>query len=450
MKTKLSLQLIIISLIVSLLPSSTFAQSMIGDLLLYDDTSRTPSGITAYNPETGERIQLPVTSSAGSIRTSGDGRIAYIQDNDVWVLDVLNTPNNPINITQTPDEQEIAIKWTPDGSLLQYKVGSTPDPYILYNYDGNKSLAVNLGYYIDQYWSQDGWYITSDRDNTGDFSWYIWNGQERINIEFPSLLSEPVWQTFNWTSNNHLFITIGYNEQGYMMPIGSTQIFYWNGDTVQEIIRPRADETFMLSEWSNDGRLTFYTSAENSINLWYIWDGVSFTSEGTPDMSVITPINTSEEVMSSIEWIPDGRLAVVTAGNLESGSLLGHPFVCNTSCRTEVYLWDEQGLTQLTDPDWSGGSGGFLIDSHDNGYIVVSPFDGLRINGVIIFDNNLEIIFSSIGPYSLSRWSADGNLAFCRLDDLLVWDGENTTELSRRTYSKWLMSDSYSMVCSTG
>ena len=75
-----------------LILSSVVAQSSVNDLLLYFDTNREPPGITAYNPTNGEAIQLPVRVEVESIRTSGDGRIAYVEDNDVWVLDVLNAP----------------------------------------------------------------------------------------------------------------------------------------------------------------------------------------------------------------------------------------------------------------------------------------------------------------------------------------------------------------------
>jgi hypothetical protein len=198
---------------------------------------------------------------------------------------------------------------------------------------------VDAGYHVEQYWNEDGWYVASNRDNTDEFSWYVWNGKERVDLDFPLLPSEPVWQAFQWTPNNHLFITIGYREQEYMQPIGPTQVFYWNRAAVQEIARPMQAETFMLGEWSNDGRLTFYTSNDNSIDRWYIWDGISFTPDGIPDMSILAPINSSTEAISSITWMPDGRLAIVAAGNPESDSLFGHPFSCLHPCATQVYLY---------------------------------------------------------------------------------------------------------------
>lgn len=446
MKTKLTLKTLTASIFSLVLLSPVFVQAAIGNLLLYFDSDRELPGITAYNPASGEKIYLPVTSEVEGIRTSGDGRIAYIQDNDVWVLDVLNAPVDPIRITQTPDEQEILIDWTPDSSLLQYKVGSSPGPYLLYNYDGEETIPVGLGYHLEQVWNADGWYVVSDRDNTEEFSWYVWDGQQRLDLNFPVLPSEPLWQGFLWTPNNHLFITIGYREQEYMQPIGPTQVFYWNGDAVREVARPSQDETFMLGTWSADRRLTFYTSSDDTIEKWYIWDGSSFTSDGIPDMSVLVPINTVEEVIGSIDWMPDGRLAIVAAGNAEVDSLFGHPFSCIAPCATQVYLWDEQRLIQVTDNDFQG----LLIDPNESGYIAVSFFDGLHIYGIIVFDTELEVVFRSGGPYSLSRWSADENLAFCRGDTLLVWDGQDTVELSSRTYSQWLMSESFGMLCSTG
>jgi hypothetical protein len=445
MKTKHTLQTLAASILSLVLLSPIFAQSTIGDLLLYFDSDRELPGITAYNPANGEKIYLPVTSEVEGIKTSGDGRIAYIQDNDVWILDVINAPDDPISITQTPDEQEILIDWTPDSSLLQYKVGSSPGP-LLYNYDGEETIPVGLGYHLEQVWHVDGWYVASDNDNTDEFSWYVWDGQQKLDLNFPVLPSEPMWQDFLWTPNNHLFITIGYRKQEYMQPIGPTQVFYWNGVAVHEIARPMSDETFILSEWSRDGRLTFYISSDTSINRWYIWDGISFTTEGIPDMSTLTPINSISENIGSIRWMPDGRLAIVAAGDAESGSLFGHPFSCIAPCATQVYLWDEQHLTQVTENDFLG----LRIDIHDSGHIAVSITNGLVTSGVVVFDNDLEPVFRSGGPYSLSRWSDDGNLAFCRGDNLLVWDGQNIVELSSRTYSQWLIPRSFGMLCSTG
>lgn len=469
MITKQHFRLLIILISLVLLISPVLAQLPREDWLLYFDTDRQPAGITAYNPTSGEMLQLPISGEIDSIRTSGDGRIAYAQDNDIWVLDVINAPGNPTNITQTPDKEEILLNWTPDGSLLQYKVAIDSDLAILYLYDGERVFATDSGNNLNRLWNEDGWYLSSDEDNMSnpmwniwswddawrlDFdederaisSWYVWNGQERIDLEFPFLIAEPVWQTFQWTSDNHLFITIGYKRWEYMQAIGLTQIFYWNGSTVQKVESPSHNETFILGDWSNDGRLTFYTDSAGSGVLWYIWDGVSFTPDGVPDMSRLSPINSSGEGIDDIDWMPDGRLAIVTRGDPESDTLLGHPFSCSHVCAIEVYLWDEESLTPVIATEFNG----FLVDVHDNGNIAVSPFDGLRIWGVIVYDTDLERIFGSKGPYSLSRWSADGKLAYCLMDDLYVWDGQNTIQLDTRTYSKWLIAQSYSMLCSTG
>lgn len=380
-----------------------------------------------------------------TISTRGDGRIAYIQDNDIWVLDVLNTPNSPVNISQTPNEQELLRGWTPDGSLLQYQVGSYPGPYILYTYDGNEVLARDHGYNLERYWNEHGWYVASHDENTTGIRWYVWNRQERVNLVLPTLPSEPLWQTFQWSPNNHLFITIGYREQEYMDPIGPTDIFYWNGSDVREVVNPSQDETFMLGEWSADGRLTLYTS-QNYFDRWYIWDGVSFSLDGIPDTSTLTALNSSTETIRDMELMPDGRLAIVADGDPEVDTLLGHTFSCPDPCRPQVYLWDAQTLYQVTSNEF----GGLLVDAHDSGSLAVGGFDGLRIWSVIVYDGNLQPVFQSGGAYSDWRWSADGSLAYCKRDDLLVWNGQESTQLSGRTYSKWLIAPSLTMTCSTG
>lgn len=447
MKTKHALRTLMTSSIFLICMPAIFAQSAMGDLLLYFDTSREPPAISAYNPTNGERIQLPVSIEVESIITSGDGRIAYVEDNDVWVLDVLNTPDSPINVTQTPAEQERLMNWTPDGRFLQYQVGSNSHKSLLYIYDGHQVFATDYGHDLNRHWNENGWYVAPIDNATDNPSWQVWNGQEYIALEFPLLSGEPVWQSFQWTPNNHLFITIGYSEHEYMQPIGPTDLFYWNGRHVQEVENPSQDETFMLGEWSVDGRLTLYTS-QDFFDRWYIWDGMTFTEQGVPDTSTLTTVNGSTETISDIQWMPDGRLAVVTQGNPESDSLLGHPFSCDDSCVPQVFLWDQQALIQVTSNDFSG----LLIDVHNNGYITVSDFDGLRIWGVTVFDNNLESVFQSDGahPHTLSRWSADGNLAYCQQNDLMVWNGVDTTRLSSRSYSKWLLAQSPTMLCSTG
>jgi hypothetical protein len=445
MTTKHDFRSLLIFALILLSLSPVAAQSSVGDLLLYFDSNREPPGITAYNPTNGEELQLPVRSGVEGIKTSGDGRIAYIQDNDVWVLDVLNAPNNPINITQTPDEEESLINWTPNGDLLQYRVGSSPGPYLFYTYDGNGVIAVGYGYgyKLNRYWNEDAWYVASDGDNTDSSDWYIWNGRERFNLEFPVLSAEPVWQTFLWTPNNHLFITIGYREQEYNQPIGATQVFYWNGNAVREVIRPSEAETFMLDAWSADGRLTLYTDSDGSIPRWYIWDGVSFTPDGIPDTSTLTAINSPMEYIQDIEWMPDGRLAIAAKSDSESDSLLGHSFSCVDPCAVQVYLWDEQTLVPVISRD----SNYFWIDVHDSGNIAVSYSNGLVTSAVVVFDINLEPVFQSGGP---SRWSADGNLAYCRGNGLFVWNGQEAVQLSYSIFSKWLIAQSRTLVCYTG
>ena len=66
-----------------MLAFSVAAQPPVGDLLLYYDEERELPGITAYNPATGEKLELPVVGDIETISTRGDGRIAYIQDNDI-------------------------------------------------------------------------------------------------------------------------------------------------------------------------------------------------------------------------------------------------------------------------------------------------------------------------------------------------------------------------------
>jgi hypothetical protein len=476
MTTKHNIRSLIILTSILLVLSPVYAQSTQGDLLLYYDESREPHGITAYNPVTGEELQLPITSEVDSTRTSGDGRIAYIQDNDVWVLDVLNAPYTPINITQTPNEQETLFDWTPNGRLLQYGVKSNPDSdsSILYVYDGTQVFATDYGNGLNRYWNKNGWYvasndtltdsrwwsvrdengwrvITSNDNQTDSLSWYVWNGIERMNIEL-SLPSVSAWHRLHWTPNNHLFITIGYTETEYMQPIGPTDIFYWNGRDIREVENPSQDETFLLGGWSNDGRLTLYTS-QDFFDRWYIWNGVTFTTDGIPDTTTLTQVNNSTEGISEVEWMPDGRLALVTGGNPESDSLLGHPFSCSDPCWRQVYLWDQQTLVQVTSNDFMG----LLIDVHDNGNILISDFDGLRIWGITVFDDNLDSIFTTKDKgkhvHTFARWSTDGNLAYCRMVDLMVWNGQNTIQLSNklfRTSAKWLIAQSYGITCAVG
>lgn len=446
MNRKHNFHIIILSIfaLLSLLPVS--AQSTESDLLLYFDTEKDPPSLTVFNPITGEKIPLPVMNTVGGIRPSGDGRIAYIEDNDVWVLDVLNSPNTPINISQTPDEQEWLRDWTPDSHLLEYTVGSFSEPNLLYTYDGNDVIAVGYGDHIARHWNDDGWYVTSDRDESDNYEWLIWNGQESINIQLPPLASTPEWQTFLWTPENYLFITIGYKEREYMQPIGATQVFYWNGDEVAEVIRPSDDETFILGDWSLDGRLTMYTTSATSSRTWYIWDGMSFTESGIPDTASLTAINNAGERISEIDWMPDGRLAIAARANAESDTLFGQSYACHVACMNQVYLWDENNLDEVTYHQVFG----FYIDVYDSNNLAVLFTNGLVTSAVVVYDRNLDPIFSSGGPYTQSRWSIEGYLAYCHYDDLLVWDGEDSTLLSRRTSSKWLIADSYEMTCSTG
>lgn len=446
MKTNYNFRILIAFASILLLSLPVLAQSPVQDLLLYFDTERDPPGITAYNPETGEKILLPIMEDV-TISTNGMGKIAYIQGDDVWVLDVLTAPNNPINITQTPDEEETFLNWTPDGQLLQYRVGSDSEPNLLYNYDGNNVQAVDYGYNLSWHWNEEGWYVAPQDSYSFDFSWYAWNGQERIDLEFPPLSAEPVWQTFHWTPNNHLFITVGYEEDYWQLASGPTEIYYWNGEVVQEVIRPTQAQNFVLSDWSADGRLLLYTHHNDFGQHWYIWDGISFTPNGIPDTSALTAINNQEQQIASIQWMPDGRLAIVEMTNTELSWLPGLSISCPEPCLRQLYLWDEQTLVQVTDNTTYLS---LRIDIHDSGSIIVSRTNGLVTSSFTVFNSSLESVFESNGPYSISRWSSDGNLAFCRGQGLYVWNGQDTVRLGREIYSKWLIAQSWSMFCSVG
>ena len=419
------------------------AQPPVGDLLLYDDRNRDVPGITAYNPATGEKLELPVFISVERIETSGDGRIAYIHDNDVWVLDVLNTPFEPINITKTPEEAESGLYWNADG-VLHYWVGSDPY-YLLFIYNGTDVIAVYHGESLSIQGHEVPGYIGAGDTMIDGTTWTFWGGAEPIDLVIPPLSDQPAWYRTQWTPDNRLFITFGYNQPEYGQPIGPTDVFYWNGSDVQQVENPSDDETFMVGEWSDDGRLLMSTS-EDYFDRWYIWDGVSFTPEGVPDTSTLMPINSPTEEIEDIEWMPDGRLAIVAEGDPETETLMGHPISCEERCPRAAYVWDFQTLYHLLD-------GNFLFDVHDNGSIAVLNFDGLRVWGVSVIDAELQPIFESrIGPYAASRWSADGSLAFCNyMTNLLVWDGEVSVVADNvELFATWLIEPSWSMTCSAG
>lgn len=443
MTKHVSLFALLSALMISL-SSVVSAQPTADDLLLYYDRDRESPGITAFNPSTGEKIELPVFNAVDEIRTSGDGRLAYMQDNDVWVLHVLNAPYSPINITETPDEQELHLTWTPDGSLLQYQVGSNSGPFLLYEYDGTTITAVAFGYDLKRHWNESGWYVASSEDD--EISWYVWNGEVSVDLTLPPLQTAPVWHTFRWTPDNNLFITVGYSEQEYMQPIGATDIFYWNGVKIEEVNNPSGDETFMLGDWSADGRLTLYTSQDYS-DRWYLWDGISFTSNGIPDTSTLAEINGPTETIHDLEWMPDGRLAIVAKSDPESNSLLGHSFLCADPCVPQLYLWTPQSLQQVTSNDF----GGLLIDVHDSGSIAVSDFDGLRVWGVTVYDTNLQSVFQSDEiQYTSPLWSTGGDLAYCKSNDLFIWDSQENIQVSSYTDFRWLIAPSSSSLCFTG
>jgi len=428
------------------------AQTDHGDWLIYGGI-RTDTVVRAYNPNLNIDIELTHNFEVDRMRVSGEGHIAYVYENDVWVLDFYNAPLDPVNITQAPDIPKTIIEWSPNGTYLTYRLELSDDEFHYYRYDWDESLLVGVAttrYFWRWKWNSSEWYVTSDLNN--DNQVYVWNGQERIDLILPSFSDTPEWYEFHWTPNNHLFITVGFAIQEYMQPIGLTRIFYWNGDVVEEVIKPNDNsETFMLGDSHSDGRLTFYTIQSGSyFEQWYIWDGNTYTADGIPNLSTATRINDSTLDIDDVDWMSDGRLVIVAVDrdNTEI-NLLGETFICDNVCAAQVFVWDGQSFQSIARTEF----GSFLVSTHHMGYLIVEYFNGIFITGFMVFDTSLQVL-TEIGALGNSRWSEDGNLVYCDRSSLYVWNRQNSVSysivLNRETYSQWLFSDEWALGCSAG
>jgi Tol biopolymer transport system component len=282
-------------------------------------------------------------------------------------------------------------------------------------------------------WSRDGRYLAFSSHTDDAAKLYIWDGNNAIDI---TLESDNVMRNFNagafaWSLDGRLAFTEWY-DQGFPEKGDSSEIYLWDGNSTTSLSQNPTgrDEA---PTWSADGRIAFLSARNGEYDI-FIWDGVSLKN-GSPDID--TYVNVSPELTnynSYPAWTNDGGIAFGTNG-------LRYRYV-------QIYKWYGKTLTNLSqNPELHNGSQTWGIDGR---WAFSTYFSSQQLVQVRDADN--RTLYSDQGQWP--RWSADGYLIFCRYSygdwSLLIWDGQQTREITRgqEIWAQW--QSGATVTCSSG
>lgn len=181
---------------------------------------------------------------------------------------------------------------------------------------------------------------------------------------------------------------------------GNTEVYIWDGLNYTNISQ------HPFNDWrpamNPDGRVAFASERDGNMEI-YVWDRGQLTNVSQNPASDDYPA-----------WSDDGRLA----------------WVSNQDGDLDIYVWDGAGARDVSQnsavdlsPAWSR-DGRLAWISGTGADKKIQLWDGSNITDVA-------------GGSELRHlaWSSDGKLAFEILQDVYVWDGQNTINVSENRYS---------------
>jgi len=283
--------------------------------------------------------------------TSVNGKIAYESCGpssipfgpmqcDIWVMDPDGT--NQVNLTSTPDRNEIVPAWSPDGSRIAYLDGFTyPTTLMIMNGDGSGSTAVApVDSMAPMSWSPAGTHIAMSIGGSIGIIDLVTGTQTIISqpVQFGEVQIMVTEFEPAWSPDGQKIAFTGLRPEAFPNPItGDTEqgtqheIVVVDADGSNAVIvsagDPGSDRATFLEEdrsptWSPDGSMLAFMSQSqvpSCCGPWQIWvvsrDGTGATN--------LTSDDTVNDMFPS--WSPDGAQIVFSRADAGGWDLYAMP-----------------------------------------------------------------------------------------------------------------------------
>lgn len=400
------------------------------------------ASLVLYDPRT--RTETTLLENIRTFRLSRDGRVAFVNvepdDRSIYVIDPSLPNSPPINITGNRIADPYSLSWSPDGQHLAFGASDEEGNESAYVWDGETVTNIMPENGLDTpeafyplLWSADSRYLAfSSHDERDSYSLYVWDGETVANVMPENELD--VGETFypHWGSDGRLLFTIEYGWSSLDRP---PEIYLWDGESTTSLSQnPEGWDWGRL--WNGNGQVLFYSKLNDEDYL-FVWDGVSLKN-GSPDTNSFIQIAPGLEP-DFASWLDDNLIAFTSSMDAQASGVKA------------ILLWEvERAEVVRRIPITSDNAHSRLSD---DGQMIVSSHLASGLPSVYLDIENIEgqILFSEeVGDYG---WSADGYLAYCRMDGdwiLSLWDGRETWDVVQTSYKPIQWQSGNGIFCNSG
>ncbi|GAB4211420.1 MAG: hypothetical protein OHK0022_45930 [Roseiflexaceae bacterium] len=344
-----------------------------GSIRIWD--ANTGDFIRGLTGHTGLIVSIDWSPLTSAILTAGSDNSARIWFVDEGIL-FYTLPGHIGGLT--------VAKWNSEGNIL---TAGGWNARIWYS--GWKSLHMfyesGSGMVLKSKWDNSGKYILFGTYNGYINNWNAETGDKIIDIKNTGI---PV-RSIDWSPDGRFFAAIG--QENNIVNI-------WNMSEKKTIRRFKHNGDVVNLSWSHNGKY-IACSADKGI---YIWDAQSgdlvhkFADNGL----LSAP---------SIEWSPDDKLIMSSAGDL------GNNFIHIWNVETGVFMYGDQGMsTMVTTVSWRPDGSSFLA-AFDDGTIHISESKT---------GQQIRLLRGHSGEIHAAAWSADGKYILTGGSDATarIWD----------------------------
>ena len=369
----------------------TFMSDRDGNLEVYVSNidGSNPVNISNNSADDGWAVWSPTSEKIAFLSTRDGKTDVYVSNSD---------GSNLLNLTNTPDHNETAIAWSPDGTTLVYiswTVKSTPNPYttgdeklMLVNVNGSNkveiSAAVGTDLDIAPEWSHDGSRIafTSDQDTdvSRNLDIYIVNKDGTGLRRFTTQDAQDYYPTWSPDDSQLVFITRRWGGDDLMIKpvVGTGNVgAEFSGRVSDEILLTLNPNDDWQPIWTKDGkRILFVTQRHGHAPEIYIMDSIdstTFDCEANMDTTIQrgciakgikTPIDLHLDASDgNISISPDGIHLVFVSDRSGFNDVFVMPIASIQDFQPGGFTSKVEGVVNITAgsnsnngyPYWSGG-----------------------------------------------------------------------------------------------